>query len=495
MYPLNDKNLDRLSRDAAEHYDVESSASGWERLESRLDKELPVKEKDRRRFLFWLFLVGLLTGGGLIYMLGGSPRDNNLAAESKNEAGKVGKVPASEVRAAESKAVDQQTATQSKPSSETVTPAGDGSTDTHGKQNTDHNKTLTPATAEPSVALKTTTNPSPVADKAKADPKKLSDDYITVVRKKNKPGRTDRGVIAGISGADTKKGKQSKDKNSTPPVKDDAVAQNDKEIAKNDLTDAQKNDSQKTDVTVTDTKTGTESAKKAEEPSKTDSAAKAPEENASTQKPKANKYATPLSKWEFGVTTGPDFSNVGFKHGYTTGWNIGATIGYRISDRWLLNTGIIYTKKFYKVNGDDFYPPKHTPMSYLDVDMVTGSCNMFEIPINIRYDISYNKKGRLFANTGLSSYIMDKQDYVCAYFNNWGTLVEYPWKSDSNYNHFLSNLNLSIGYERTIGKNFSVQAEPYFKVPLQGLGYGSIKMNSYGMLLTLKYKPSARPKK
>ena len=156
---------------------------------------------------------------------------------------------------------------------------------------------------------------------------------------------------------------------------------------------------------------------------------------------------------------------------------------------------MIYTKKFYKVDGEDFYPPKHTPMSYLDVVDVSGSCNMFEFPINIRYDISYNNKGRFFANTGLSSYIMDKQDYVCVYYNNQGLLKEYPWKTDSNFDHFLSNLNLSVGYERTIGKNFSVQAEPYFKVPLKGLGYGSIRMNSYGMFFTVKYKPSAKVKK
>jgi hypothetical protein len=493
MYPLNDKDLDRLSRDAAEHYDVESSASGWERLESRLDKELPVKEKDRRRFLFWLFLVGLLTGGGLIYMLGGSPRDN-LASSGKNEAGKVGRVPASEIRAADSKAEDRNVASQSKPPSNAATPRGDVSDNSQGKQPVDDNNVVT--------TPKTNNNPSPLTDKAKADPKKLSDNN-TIVRNQpagniNKPRRNDRGIVAGISSDGTKKGKQPKDKTIKPANDDNAdraVVQNDKQDNNNDVIDAQKNDSQKTNVTVPDTKTATDSATKTEDVSKTDSSSNKPAETASTQKPKTSKYATPLSKWEFGVTAGPDFSNVGFKHGYTTGWNIGATVGYRISDRWLLNTGLIYTKKFYKVDGGDFYPPKHSPMSYLDVDNVSGSCNMFEIPVNIRYDISYNKKGRFFANTGLSSYIMDKQDYVCTYYNNQGELVDYPWKTDDNWDHFLSNLNLSIGYERTVGKNFSVQAEPYFKVPLQGLGYGSIRMNSYGMLFTLKYKPSAKPKK
>lgn len=452
MYPLNDKDLDRLSRDAAEHYDVESSASGWERLESRLDKELPEKKKDRRRFLFWLFLVGLLTGGGLIYMLGGAPRDNNLQASGNNEAGKVGKVPASEVRAADSKAKDQETATKSKPSSKSAAPAAKVGDNTREKQPVDDNN----AVATP----KTNNNPSSLTDKATADPKKLSDNS-TIVRNQsagnlNKPRRNDRGIISGINSDGTKKGNQPKDKNNIKSVNDDnadkAVTQSDKQVFNNNVTDVQKNDSQKTDVTVPDTKTATDSAVKTEELSKTDSSNNTPAETASMQKPKANKYATPLSKWEFGVTTGPDFSNVGFTHGYTTGWNIGAIVGYRISDRWSVNTGLIYTKKFYKVDGEDFYPPKHSYISYLDVDKVEGSCSMFEIPVNIRYDISYNKKNRFFAGTGVSSYIMDRQDYDCYYWNQLGEYRKHPWQTDSNYNYFLSNINLSIGYERTIGK-------------------------------------------
>src|SRR4030095_6435519 len=70
MYPLSDKDLDRLSRDAAEHYDVEQNTSGWDNLEGRLNKELPVqKEKERKRFLWFLLLLVMITGGGLFVML------------------------------------------------------------------------------------------------------------------------------------------------------------------------------------------------------------------------------------------------------------------------------------------------------------------------------------------------------------------------------------------------------------------------------------------
>lgn len=67
MYPLNDKDLDRLFRKAAEQYDLRPRPLDWENLEQRLNKELPVeKKKDRRRVLWFLLLIGLITGGGLI---------------------------------------------------------------------------------------------------------------------------------------------------------------------------------------------------------------------------------------------------------------------------------------------------------------------------------------------------------------------------------------------------------------------------------------------
>ena len=54
--------------------------------------------------------------------------------------------------------------------------------------------------------------------------------------------------------------------------------------------------------------------------------------------------------------------------------------------------------------------------------------------------------------------------------------------------------NLSAGYEQNLG-SFSVQAEPYVKFALRGVGMGKVDLNSYGMNIGLKYKPSWSLKK
>ena len=484
MYPLNDKDLDRLSRDAAEHYDVESSTSGWERLESRLDQELPVKEKHRRRFLFWLFFIALISGGSLVYMLGRSPSIDNLRAAQQPELGKLGKVPASSAGSAADKAAETTTAI---PQEKNVLPGSE--VDGKDEPATDiKSKTMDAATTDNKVAADdkavTPAGKNAVSIRNKAHKTKVNDQPRSL---NNQRGRKNQPLI-GSSNDRLPKTENPSNRNSISPTNDKLQKDNAAKLTADD-------DRLKTTmplIVADDSYTSPDDGSITKQAQALASIPVAPE---STPKPEVKKQESRPSKWEFGLLTGPDFSNVGFKHNSKTGINIGAIVGYRFSDRWLVNTGIIYTKKFYKVEGEDFNPPKHSWLSYQDVQMVTGSCNMFEIPVNIRYDISFNKKGRFFASTGLSSYIMDKQDYDCSYIDDNGDLQKYPWSEDSNYNYFISNLNFSIGYERAIGKRFSIQAEPYFKLPLKGLGYGSIDMNSYGIFITFKYKPVARAKK
>jgi hypothetical protein len=434
MYPLSDNDLDRLSRDAAEHFDVPSSASGWDRLESRLDQELPVREKDRKRFFFWLFVVALLTGGSLVYMLGRSPNGNNLAAENE----KVNKenVVSSKKNVNEKSAIiDQRSENE--------------------RSSPDADKTA----VRPEQRLSKTAN----ADQLRATASRQQRSHEIAARK-------------------------AKDANQK------LADQKSRNLPANNKSESDQLISRKHDLdkqpAIEFLKPSVPAIVSPDLTYKVGDPAKEPQPVLAAEPPAIKPPATQTAKWEFGLLTGPDFNNVKFKHSSKAGLNMGVTIGYRISERWLVNTGFIYTKKWYKADGEDFHPPKHSYLSYQDIQMVEGNCNMFEIPVNLRYDFSVNNKRRLFASAGLSSFIMDKQNYECDYISGMnGQPYKYKWSEDSNYTHVMSNLNLSFGYERALGRNFSIQAEPYLKLPLKGLGYGSLKMNSYGLYVTFKYKP------
>ena len=43
--------------------------------------------------------------------------------------------------------------------------------------------------------------------------------------------------------------------------------------------------------------------------------------------------------------------------------------------------------------------------------------------------------------------------------------------------------NLSIGYQNSISKNLNIRVEPFLKIPLQGMGVGSLPVTSAGLQL------------
>jgi hypothetical protein len=53
-------------------------------------------------------------------------------------------------------------------------------------------------------------------------------------------------------------------------------------------------------------------------------------------------------------------------------------------------------------------------------------------------------------------------------------------------------VNLSGGYQYHFSKRFSLLAEPYLKMPVSGIGFGKVKLNSAGVLITASLRPFAR---
>ena len=151
----------------------------------------------------------------------------------------------------------------------------------------------------------------------------------------------------------------------------------------------------------------------------------------------------------------------------------------------------IETTKNYKMNGSDYHPPKGYWTDYYKIETVAGECNMWDIPLNLRYNIAPRKKSNFFVSTGLSSYLMQEEDYDFFYYYNGNPTTRYR-SMDTTRKYWMSILNISAGYERQIGKTFSLQVEPFFKQPLTGIGFGNMKLNSTGVYFTLKYKPLSR---
>ena len=91
-------------------------------------------------------------------------------------------------------------------------------------------------------------------------------------------------------------------------------------------------------------------------------------------------------------------------------------------------------------------------------------------------------------NAGLSSYFMLKQTYIY-FFHSGGRPMAWKANDETQANYWFGVGDLSFGLETDIGKGFSFQAEPFFRIPLRRMGLENLKMYSYGFMLSFRYAP------
>ncbi len=207
-----------------------------------------------------------------------------------------------------------------------------------------------------------------------------------------------------------------------------------------------------------------------------------------TKNKNGKKYYTNRSL-QIGFLLSPDFSEVKYNYVNKIGSNVGLTLGYQLTSKFSINSGLIFTKKNYTVNGEDFHAPPGFWTNMVHLDFVKATSNMIEVPLNIRYDFNKDFNTTFFVNGGFSSYFIKKENYTYYFHNNnYGRFLQNTVYSTKN-NYWFSALNLSTGFETKISNSFSLQVEPYMKLPLTGIGFGKVNLSSYGINLSVKFAP------
>lgn len=189
--------------------------------------------------------------------------------------------------------------------------------------------------------------------------------------------------------------------------------------------------------------------------------------------------------WQMSLVLGPDLAIVNPSLWSSPGLDAGLLFGYQLSSKWKLESGLLYATKIYKA-----LPSEYNPKAYVyqspNLQQIDANCRVFDLPINIRYNVFTGKTGSFFAETGLSSYWMARENYTFQY-DAAGIRTSDTWGISNQNRHILSILNLSAGYEYRVSKRFSWQLEPFVKLPLSGIGYGRVKLVSTGVFFSLNY--------
>jgi hypothetical protein len=197
----------------------------------------------------------------------------------------------------------------------------------------------------------------------------------------------------------------------------------------------------------------------------------------------------------FGVSmsAGPDISGVHEnKIGRLTAI-FGAGLNYSVSKNVSIRSGFYISKKIYSVDGND-YDLQGGNTGYGHLQNVEANCMVYEIPVKLDYNFKRLKNHSWFISTGLSSYLMKKENYDYYYKTPAGELYNKDYTIKNKNKHFFSVLSFSAGYQYYLDNQFSIAAEPYINLPLKGVGEGKVKLNSGGILFTLKMKPFIKGK-
>jgi opacity protein-like surface antigen len=512
MLNLSDKELDRLSREAAGQYEVEEDNLSWEKLKQQLDLEIgntpspSPASRYRVKRVIYSFLVLLIIGIGWLVL---KPAKTTVAGTKRQENNAAGSSSNPEAHA-------QNSANQEKAAIKTSSEGGLAG------------KSASPISSKPK-------------DESSSSGQSLSEGTVNAGTDKNKiqkeTNSKEKAVIAESSNDNNKKAAGAGRIKNIPNEK--YLVRNNKAFGNKNIKESQTANQKSKNILNSDNLRLTKQKNRTVEKELDNSAASQIQEGKSVPGQSPNSYENNISReiktspvpnpeplfgnsntqindaslrlitaanssaivvknsgrkksssldtkrpLHIGLLLAPDISNVGSTPPTKLSTTIGITLGYQLSRNLSVNTGLLYTMKNYAASGYEFQDDWWR--SYLD--HVVGNCNMIEIPLTLRYDFARKGKALFFVNGGFSSYLMKKESYT--YYFKDQTTSDATYNTNKNY--LFSMFTLSAGVEESLSKSLSIQAEPFVKLPLAGIGFGKIQLSSYGINFTLRYAPALK---
>lgn len=492
---MQSEEFDTKIKRAADHHHPAYDEQAWNKMEQLLDKHLPQEKDDRRRFIFFLLLFLLL--GVSAWLVATKPWAANKSSIAQ-------------VKEKNDMSSNQKTINNKKDDKKGETRIN---TSTSDKNEIEKPVTTTVAgtTEEPKLNIETNDNPVtsnnnsssiPVAritttkmDKPLTAPavtaKQRNKFFKAITGTKNKQTREKQKIVVSNDkqkNVVSNKPQQQKGDNDIVPsiVNADVVTTTGTTKMNTDIRKVTDNK----DVLAEDS-----AAMKKNSPVDTMQTKKASEPI--VEKPVAQKAKNKKANTFFlTMSTGPDVSFAGGDKLGKAKLVAGLGIGYTFKNRLTIRTGFYTGRKIYSASAAEYNPPADFYVHYPYLQKVDADCKVYEIPLSLSYNFVATKKQNWFVSTGLSSYLMKSESYNYFYkYTMPGPILNKQWTIKDANKHFFSVLTLSGGYQRNLSKSLSLMVEPYVKIPLSGVGYGKVKLNSTGLLFSVGIRPFSSSKK
>lgn len=163
------------------------------------------------------------------------------------------------------------------------------------------------------------------------------------------------------------------------------------------------------------------------------------------------------------------------------GVEAGIRLGFNLTANWAIETGLMYTQKFYYSSGKYFNMKNTDPaMQQMELLSIKGVSNVLQLPLKAMYRYPVNKKEAIFTSVGVSSYFFTKEKNNYQVFLNGATQnITVIYKEPRRY--VAAVLDISAGYQYKMKNRKLLRIEPFMQIPIKGIGIGRMPVTSAGL--------------
>jgi hypothetical protein len=203
-----------------------------------------------------------------------------------------------------------------------------------------------------------------------------------------------------------------------------------------------------------------------------------------SKKEQTIKLKTIPKKFYVGFIGSGELTNVKGQAFRKPGFNGGFVLGYNLSEKFQTEIGIIASRKYYYSDGK-YASPNTIRDDGLAIAGIKVYSSITEIPLLLRYNISNTNGNKFFVATGGVTNIVHKEHYNYGYTKDGREKKGGKIYNESAANKLFSNMQISMGYEHKFGNTGYLRVEPYYRVPINGIGVANLPVTSMGINIGL----------
>lgn len=453
--------MDSKIRNAVEQFSDASFIPDWRQLEQRLDIEMPVKKKRRRFVIFWIVLA--ISSVGISYLWYSADHNYKAHSLSVAETSKENNLYKKALRAKFEK--------DEKP--DTIAPVQANTIPVQDNTKEQHSLTSTSSFEKRSIYEQPGENTFPTSLSNKSARKNIENIRVKLSDNRTVYNKVTAEKIAATDYLPVEEPKKQ-------------IIDNSHSVS-NDLSDNASNASDSRNDSLTGT------------------ASSLPKDNMIEKSNSGNKaklHSKLNSRITFTLSGGANFNSVQLNKPSRAGYDYGLLLGYRISQKFEIRTGVILSKKYFKTGGSilSFDSAKLNLPSYNSIKLedATGYCRFIEIPVMLQYYFPADAKTNFYTAGGFSINKMRMENIDYTFLADGSTVIE---RSHANAYHknggFSTSVssNFAFGINRSFSRTWSLSVESFVKFPLTRFNDNNLRFSTFDMSLSATYNLPGKRKK